>query len=60
VKRALFELTQIAAADAGLAGQVVLGQASGIAQPAQIGGKHVPQVHAGSEAGPSIYRTSIF
>jgi hypothetical protein len=37
-----------------------LGQASGIAQPAQIGGKHVPQVHAGSEAGPSIYRTSIF
>ena len=59
-KGALLELAKIAAAYVRLIGQLILRDALCIAQSSQIGGEHLPQVHAGSEANCAIYSTSIY
>src|SRR5207302_1990554 len=47
---AFFELAQIAAADLRLVSEIILREPSFVPQTAQIGGEHLSQVHARSEA----------
>ena len=60
VECAFLELAEIAATYIRLVSQLVLRDALCIAQSSQIGGEHLPQIHAGSQANCSIYSTSIY
>jgi len=53
--RALFKLTQVAAADICFVGKTILRKASCIAQAAQICGEDISQIHARSHANRSKY-----
>src|ERR1700721_531256 len=56
----LFKLAQIASADTGIVGKIVLRNPFRIAQSSKIGRERVPQVHAGRKLGCSVYCTSIY
>src|SRR5690348_14787520 len=60
VEGSFFELAQIAAADLGLIGQVVLRHVSFMPHSAQIGRENAPQIHGSSGTSSSIYCTSIY
>jgi hypothetical protein len=51
VEGAFLELAEIAAAYVRLIGQLILRDALCVAQSSQIGGEHLPQVHAGMSYG---------
>ena len=60
LENAGFELAQIASAHFCFIGEILLRHSSRVPQAAQIGGKHVSQVHARLKTGCLVYGTSIY